>query len=549
MHGSVCRYFEDLSGKNKFRNPTVHVSSVSQGTHIRCKYDEHVLFRRSWQPAQARKDPCLFFRAHDPDRSHGFWLKCITLLHKETQHLPLKNPTESQLYFEHVSFSKNRTVFSQIFRGSVCRYFEDLSAKKFQNPTVRAYRSFVKEPAYAVSTTKWSFEAASSLKPENILAFFLRAHVPDRSHGFLLKLRIQSSERSLDGRPPAKWSRRSPMRVERVAQTVRRRSTSPHGKEKDLDRRNRRLPPGEEVTRSWAFMSYHSKTACFQARRSTPQNKVSQWGFLWVERSIGRRGSWADHSEATKLSEWAEHRNEATKLSAASRPRSEATLSRSRATGAKRQSWAERECPSNAGWIITDKRPRPRPLIYLNFLPSVREHTEDPSWFSVLMINGGEEFSWNGLIPVQSSCIGIIPVKELGAGCYVFPGRSSLRAVFTCISVRYQAQKIFVNCPRVHIKKRNQRQIAFSNTWTRQGPCGLEALWFRIQGYPVRIPPWSTLYFCNFFLYVSPIWLLQEQTTGKDRTCDIYRGCREELALGEVWRGYSTKEGVEGIYM
>ena len=46
-----------------------------------------------------------------------------------------------------------------------------------------------------------------------------------------------------------------------------------------------------------------------------------------------------------------------------------------------------------------------------------------------------------------------------------------------------------------------------------------------------------------FFLYVSPIWLLQEKTTGKDRTCDIYRGYREELALGEVWRGYSTKEG------
>ena len=51
----------------------------------------------------------------------------------------------------------------------------------------------------------------------------------------------------------------------------------------------------------------------------------------------------------------------------------------------------------------------------------------------------------------------------------------------------------------------------------------------------------------SFFLDVSPIWLLQEKTTGKDRTCDIYRGYREELALGEVWRGYSTKEGVEGI--
>ena len=65
--------------------------------------------------------------------------------------------------------------------------------------------------------------------------------------------------------------------------------------------------------------------------------------------------------------------------------------------------------------------------------------------FSVLMINGGEEFSCNGLIPVKSSCIGIIPVKELGPGGHVFPGRSSLRAVFTWISVRYQVQNIFVN--------------------------------------------------------------------------------------------------------
>ena len=89
------------------------------------------------------------------------------------------------------------------------------------------------------------------------------------------------------------------------------------------------------------------------------------------------------------------------------------------------------------------------------------------------MINGGEEFSCNGLIPVKSSCIGAIPVKELGLGGHVFPGRSSLRAVFMCISVRYQVQNIFVNCSWVHIKNRNQRQIAFSITWTRQEPCGL----------------------------------------------------------------------------
>ena len=87
------------------------------------------------------------------------------------------------------------------------------------------------------------------------------------------------------------------------------------------------------------------------------------------------------------------------------------------------------------------------------FLPSLREHTDDPSWFSVLMIKGGEEFSCNGLIPVKSSCIDIIPVKELGPGGHVFPGRSSLRAVFTCISVRYRVQNIFVNCSLVHIKE------------------------------------------------------------------------------------------------
>ena len=38
----------------------------------------------------------------------------------------------------------------------------------------------------------------------------------------------------------------------------------------------------------------------------------------------------------------------------------------------------------------------------------------------------------------------------------------------------------------------------------------------------------------SLFLDVSPIWLLQEKTTGKDRTCDIYRGYREVLALGKV---------------
>ena len=119
------------------------------------------------------------------------------------------------------------------------------------------------------------------------------------------------------------------------------------------------------------------------------------------------------------------------------------------------------------------------------------------------MINGGEVFSCNGLIPVKSSCIGIIPVKELGPGGHVFPGRSSLRAVFTCISASYQVQNIFVNCSRVHMKKRNQRQIAFSITWTRQEPCGLVGSSV-ISDPGLGVPgSRSTLHFCvAFFLKV-----------------------------------------------
>ena len=43
----------------------------------------------------------------------------------------------------------------------------------------------------------------------------------------------------------------------------------------------------------------------------------------------------------------------------------------------------------------------------------------------------------------------------------------------------------------------------------------------------------------SFFLDVSPIWLLREKTTRKDRTCDSFRG-NGELRV-------STGEGVEGI--
>ena len=68
---SVC--VSRICRVKKFQNPTIHVSIVGQETHLRCEYDEHALW--SWQPAEARQDPCLFFRAHDPDRSHSFWLE------------------------------------------------------------------------------------------------------------------------------------------------------------------------------------------------------------------------------------------------------------------------------------------------------------------------------------------------------------------------------------------------------------------------------------------------------------------------------------------
>ena len=49
--------------------------------------------------------------------------------------------------------------------------------------------------------------------------------------------------------------------------------------------------------------------------------------------------------------------------------------------------------------------------------------------------------------------------------------------------------------------------------------------------YPKFFCPVSVI---SLFLDVSPIWLLPEKTTGKDSTCDSYRGYREELALGKV---------------
>ena len=90
---SVCRHFEDLSSKTSFEIQPTRIDCLSRNPHtVRCKYDEHVLFCQSWQLAQARKDPCLFFRAHDPDRSHGFLQKSSRCSTKETKHCLSKIP-------------------------------------------------------------------------------------------------------------------------------------------------------------------------------------------------------------------------------------------------------------------------------------------------------------------------------------------------------------------------------------------------------------------------------------------------------------------------
>ena len=181
-----------------------------------------------------------------------FLAKVITLLHKGNQTLPLRNPTEVQLDLTWTcKLFQNRTVFSQILVGRSFGISRICRVKKFQNTTVHAYRSFVKEPpwaAYAVSMMNMSRSEASNplkLKLEKILAFSSVFPIPI-VHTVSSK---SYNERSLDRGPPAKRSRRSPTGVERVTQTARRRSTFPPGKEK-IWRNKGRLPPGKEVTRS-----------------------------------------------------------------------------------------------------------------------------------------------------------------------------------------------------------------------------------------------------------------------------------------------------------
>ena len=101
--------------------------------------------------------------------------------------LPLKNSTQLQLFFEHVSFP-NLGHFLAHFR---CRSFgvsRIFWLKKFQNPNIHVsiVSHHPNELAYVVSTTNMPFEAGNLLKLRKDPCLFFRAH--DR---LLFQLKLQ----------------------------------------------------------------------------------------------------------------------------------------------------------------------------------------------------------------------------------------------------------------------------------------------------------------------------------------------------------------------
>ena len=182
-----------------------------------------------------------------------------------------------------------------------------------------------------------SFETGSSLKLEKNPWLFPWSQ--SRSFtGFLDKVTMKGVWTEDHQQSEAASHRRG---VERLSVTAsRRRSTSPHGKKKDMDRRNRRLPSGEElIKRSWAFMPYLSKTAFF-FKPAEVQRRTNFLNGVFCGLSDRSGGKEAERTTA-KRQRWAHERSTETKRQSGAEPPGLA--------GAKRQSGAERECPSNAG--------------------------------------------------------------------------------------------------------------------------------------------------------------------------------------------------------
>ena len=150
-----------------------------------------------------------------------------------------------------------------------------------------------------------AFDAAQPRKDPRL---FFRARDHDR---LLFWRKLQWKKFWTDQPPPAKRTCRSTIGVEREEQTARRHEEARLRMTRRRSWDTEGQAAGEEVTVTRSICFYHSKTNFFLGQQK-----------FKAEHSFSMGPAWAIALEAMKLS---------------------------RATGAKRKSWAERECPSNAG--------------------------------------------------------------------------------------------------------------------------------------------------------------------------------------------------------
>ena len=198
------------------------------------------------------------------------------------------------------------------------------------------YRSYPKQPVYAVSTTNMPFEAVNLLpvKQEKILAF-----------SSLLKITIvyfsswSFNGKSLDWWPPATRTRWSPTGGGKRGTdcTETRRSTSPHDKPRRRYRETE-VPPREEVTRSVCVLQFENGLFFNQQKFKAEQSF-----------SVGLSVDWAIDREARELSG---------------------------AIEAKRQSWGRARMPEQrqAGQLVFYKIPLLHETLTGEALTHVEQH-------------------------------------------------------------------------------------------------------------------------------------------------------------------------------